>query len=90
MKSLPSTVKAYRKTPEFTEITVPQALRAAHSTKAGVWGKIVVLEGALLYVIGDAPAIRLTPERFGVVEPTVLHHVTPDGAVRFYVEFYAE
>lgn len=88
MKTLPENVEAYRKTPVFDETTVPKALLNQHNTKEGVWGKINVLEGTLLYFIGDAPPETLTPERFGVVEPTVWHHIQPQGAVKFFVEFY--
>ncbi|MGP9665949.1 DUF1971 domain-containing protein [Halomonas sp. AOP22-C1-8] len=61
-----------------------------HTTKEGVWGKIVVLEGLLEYTIQE-PAldiIELSPERYGVVEPTIKHHIKPLGPVRFFVEFY--
>lgn len=88
--ALPDNVVPHRKTPEFTETTIPQALLKAHNTKEKVWGKIVILEGVLLYYIGDEPVQRLTPERYGVVEPAVWHHVAPEPGtpVRFYVEFH--
>lgn len=89
MKTLPSTVKAYKQTPEFNQQTVPKGLLANHKTKAGTWGKIIVLEGQLQYTI-EAPqeTLTLSSEKYGVVEPEVLHHVKPLGPVRFYVEFY--
>ena len=70
--------------------TVPKGLLKAHQTKAGVWGKIVILEGELEYRINEPheEVIILDIERFGVVEPTVLHEVKPDGPVKFYVEFF--
>ena len=34
--------------------------------------------------------VVLSPDRFGVVEPTVLHEVAPQGKVSFHVEFYRE
>ncbi len=89
MKTLPPDVKPYKQTPEFTESTLPNGLLKDHQTKAGVWGKIVVLEGKLLYTIQQPPEETvLEPGKPGVVEPTVLHHVQPQGPVRFYVEFY--
>ena len=33
-------------------------------------------------------AFDLTPGVDGIIVPEVLHHVTPLGLVRFYVEFY--
>lgn len=90
MKSLPDGVQPYRRTPLFTEATVPAGLLKAHTTKADTWGRIVVLEGRLRYriLVPAVEEILLTPERFGVVEPQVPHQVSPDGQVQFYVEFY--
>ncbi len=89
MKSLPSNVTAYQRTKEFSETTVPAALTRRHDTKAGVWGRIHVLEGSLIYRILE-PEVEehvLSPGIDGVVEPTVPHQVEPIGAVRFFVEF---
>ena len=89
MKTLPDNVTVYKQTPEFNETTVPVGLLNDHQTKANVWGKIVVLEGHLRYTIYESnEVIDLDKNTFGVVEPEVLHHVKPLGAVRFYVEFY--
>ncbi len=90
--SFPDDVAAYRRTPEFDETTTPAGLLSEHNTKAGVWGRIQVLEGALLYRVTDPrrePAERLlTPAAPpGVVEPEIKHHVALNGPVRFYVEF---
>ena len=89
MKSLPPDVTPYRRTPEFSEDTVPAALRSRHNTKAGVWGRICVVEGRLRYrILEPHPEEHvLTPDRSGVVEPEVPHEVEPLEAVRFYVEF---
>ncbi len=90
MKALPEGVSRYGGTPEFSEGSIPANLLRSHSTKAGVWGKIVVLEGRLRYRIRE-PAfeeIELSPERPGIVEPEVLHEVEPAGRVRFRVDFY--
>lgn len=90
MKTLPENVRPYKKTPKFTNDTVPSGLLKSHTTKKGTWGKIVVLKGVLRYVIETVPAkeIVLSQDKFGVVEPEVPHHVTPQGEVEFYVEFY--
>ncbi|NQV11265.1 MAG: DUF1971 domain-containing protein [Cyanobacteria bacterium] len=90
MKELPSNVKSYKKTPEFTHESVPKELLNAHQTKEGTWGKIIILEGRLRYRIlePELEVVDLSVEKYGVVEPTVLHEVEPLGAVRFYVEFY--
>lgn len=89
MKSLPDNIVSYKRTPEFDETTVPVRLLSDHQTKAGVWAKIVVLSGKLLYTIQQPfEEIILDANKCGVVEPTVLHQVKPIGQVLFYVEFY--
>jgi len=89
MKTLPLHVVAYKRTPEFDESSVPKGLLNDHQTKAEVWGKIVVLEGCLLYRINEPwEEISLNKDTYGIVEPEVLHQVKPLGRVRFYVEFY--
>ena len=90
MKTLPDGVSNYARTAEFSEASIPANLLKSHRTKAGTWGKIVVLEGRLRYRILE-PEIRtfeLSPEQPGIVEPEVPHEVEPVGRVRFRVEFY--
>ncbi len=67
---MPDDFKAYRKTAEFNERTVPKSLRRDHSTKPGVWAKIQVIEGKLNYRI-DAPGTQfeLSPGVPGIVIP---------------------
>jgi len=85
----PDDFEAYKRTPEFTAATVPKGLLKEHSTKTGVWARIVVLEGRLRYVVAPLnAAFVLDPATPGTVVPEVLHHVAPLGDVRFYVEFY--
>ena len=89
---LPADVEPYARTAEFTEKTIPAGLLKAHTTKAGAWGLIHVLEGRLVYRITDprrpGSETVLTPQSGpGVVEPTILHEVEPLGSVRFLVEF---
>ncbi len=89
MERLPQDVREYRRTAEFDEASVPKGLLRSHTTKAGVWGEIRVLEGHLHYrVLGPEPeALRLGPGDVGIVAPQVPHEVEPDGPVRFYVAF---
>lgn len=90
MRQLPDHLQPYKRTPVFRADTVPPGLLSAHTTRAGTWGKIVVLEGELLYRILE-PAleeVRLRPGIHGVVEPLVRHEVRPVDTVSFYVEFY--
>lgn len=89
---LPSGLHPYKRTPTFTEASIPPGLLADHSTKDGVWGLIHIEEGQLRYLITDPR--REAEERIltnggapGIVEPTIVHHVAPLGPVRFHVEF---
>lgn len=88
MKQLPDNVKAYKRTPTFTEETVPEGLLNNHSTKAEVWGAIHIEEGQLEYTIEDKESHILTKKNHGIVEPEILHHIKPLGKVSFYIEFY--
>ena len=87
---LPGCLERYRTTWIFTERTMPSGLAKAHRTKAGVWGRIVVLEGRLAYRVRDRAEVTLDPDTPGVVEPEVPHSVRPLGKVRFYVEFHRQ
>lgn len=81
--------RPYRSTPIFDENTLPAALRARHDTKAGVWGKIRILEGELSVTYLDPPSeIVLTIDRPGIVLPQQPHFVTPIGPMKMQVDFY--
>jgi hemoglobin len=94
MSSIPETLPpgfaAYGRSPDFTPDNLPEKLKAAHSTKAGTWGLLHVLEGKVVY--------RLEPPRSGkriaaagesvVIESEVRHRVAFVEPGRFYVEFY--
>lgn len=89
---LPGGLHAYKRTPSFTETTVPAGLLGEHATKDRVWGLIRVEEGELRYIVTDErrepTQMMLTPATGpGVVEPTIVHRVEPVGGVRFHVEF---
>jgi tellurite resistance-related uncharacterized protein len=92
MKEIPASTTAYKKTPEFTESTVPAGLLKAHQTKAGTWAKINVTEGQLYYRIlePEYEEVLLSSDKYGVVEPTILHEVEPKGKVRFHIEFFRD
>lgn len=69
---------------------MPDALLSSHRTKSGTWGKIVVLEGNLIYRILEPrlEELQLDPEHPGVVEPTVRHEIELRAEARFYIQFY--
>jgi len=79
----------YRSTPVFDQDTLPGPLRACHSTKAGVWGVIRVLEGELqLTYLEPESAVLLTPGNPGLVLPRQPHFVTPQGPMKMQVDFF--
>lgn len=87
--TLPPDVVLYKTTPVFDENTVPAGLLKNHNTKEGVWGRIVVTEGSLLYTLCDSGATAvLDKDHVGIAQPKQLHQVQPQGAVKFFVEFY--
>ena len=91
MKALPPGATAYRRQ-EWSDATLPAGLLRRHATKAGVWGRLRVLEGTLEYRILE-PTLEvhtLVPGHDGVIEPEVAHEVAPRGAVRFTLEFLRE
>lgn len=90
LPTLPEGCRPYRRTPVFTETTVPAGLLRAHRTAPGVWALIHVLEGRLLYRVLEPHSEQvLDPATApGIIEPQVPHEVAPLGPVRFQVEFH--
>jgi tellurite resistance-related uncharacterized protein len=79
----------YKRTPDFDQDSLPEAIRNAHSTKAGTWGMLVVSEGAARLVFHEpAREVAVTPGSPGKIAPQAVHHVELDGPVRLHVEFY--
>ncbi len=86
---MPNDFAAYRKTTEFTEKSIPKGLLTAHSTKPGVWAKIHVIDGKLIYhVEALRDKLEITGGAPGIVVPENKHHIEPVGPVTFFVEFY--
>jgi hemoglobin len=82
-------VQPYESTPVFDETTLPEGLRREHSTKAGVWGVIRVLQGRLKLTWLDTGEARiLAPSRPGLVAPEQPHVVEPVGPMKMRVDFY--
>jgi len=85
----PEGFECYRSTPVFHEDSVPAGLRRDHTTRAGVWGRIVVETGTLRYMVDALDRIfELDPRNPGTVVPEMPHRVEPVGTVRFRVEFW--
>ncbi len=86
----PEGLTAYKQTPEFDTVSVPAGLLKDHATRAGVWGRIHVTQGRLIYHVDDLDGCDLVLDAAtpGIIVPTLRHRVTPLGDVRFYVVFY--
>lgn len=89
MPTLPGDIAEYKRTAVFDAATTPAGLKKSHTTKGGVWGELVVVEGLVLYVIEteDDASFVLSPSIRGVIAPEVPHHVAPQPGARFYVRF---
>jgi tellurite resistance-related uncharacterized protein len=79
----------YRSTPVFDEESLPAALRGRHSTKAGVWGVVRVIEGRLkLTYLDPESELVLDPRTPGLLLPEQPHFVEPLGPVKMQIDFY--
>jgi tellurite resistance-related uncharacterized protein len=86
---LPPDLELVRTTSVFTESSVPAGLLATHRVASGVWGRLVVSSGAVLFRFEDdqdgnvigAPGSMVIP-------PNRPHHLEILGPVRFVVEFH--
>jgi len=90
MITLPDHVQKYAESPIFTEETVPQKLTSIHDTKAGVWGRLIVIEGQLDFIIPGPPQITrpLDVNTAAIIEPQRPHFVSLKGPVKFKIEFW--
>lgn len=81
----------YKKTPEFDQETLPAGIRNAHSTKAGVWGLLRVLEGEVDLIFHEPQrSVRVSAGHPATIPPEAVHHVEVKGPMRMQVEFYHE
>ena len=89
MPRVPAAATEYKRTSIFDASTTPSGLRKRHTTAAGVWGEIVVLEGRVLYVIEEEEdaSFVLRPGVPGAIAPGAPHHVDPYEDARFFVRF---
>jgi len=92
MMELPDGLELARTTPVFDETSVPSGLLAAHQITEGVWGRLLVVTGAIDFVFEDDVdnARHLTAGDHQVVPPARPHHVRLVGPVTFCVEFHRQ
>lgn len=90
MREWPEGLERYRETRLFTDESVPAGLRAEHSTKRGVWGRLELDSGrlALCFAAPHAARVELEPGQWAAIPPQLRHQLELDGPARFRVAFY--
>ncbi len=89
MTILPDTVEKYSQSRAFTETTTPANFQKHHATRPGVWGKLVMVSGAMAFEWeADATQLALAAGDTVVIPPETPHRVILQGPVSFCVEFY--
>jgi tellurite resistance-related uncharacterized protein len=89
MPRMPPCATVYRSTEVFDAASVPAGLLRSHRLRPGTWGRIVVLQGRVRYVLEDEGELMfmLRPGVDGVVAPGRPHHVAPDADAALQVHF---
>lgn len=89
MANLPDSVAKYSQSRVFTETTTPANFQKHHTTRPGVWGRLVLESGSLTFVWAttDKP-LNLSAGDTVIIPPETPHRVTLSGPVAFLVEFY--
>ncbi len=85
-RMVPDGASVYKSTPVFTRETLPQGLLSEHSLKKGVWGRLAVLEGSVVFCEGESRR-SLTAGDTWTVLPEVVHHLDPVGPVTLRIDF---
>ena len=90
ISKLPENVKQSGASAVFTSGSVPDAILNWHTTKAHVWGKIVIHKGTATYEILTDPVerVELNSERPGFIEPEQPHRLIPDDGCEFQIQFF--
>lgn len=93
---IPNDYVNYRSSGEFNKETIPKLLLNSHNTKAGVYGKITVLEGSLKFYgltsdNGDIEKILIINKSESAVSPPQYWHKVEllREDTRFKIDFYA-
>jgi tellurite methyltransferase len=87
----PDALEMYKRTKIFSQDSVPRGLQCGHRTRVGVWGRIVIEQGALRYHVDEMDGHQqLMPGTAGVIVPQLTHRVEVIGDVHFFVEFHRQ
>jgi tellurite resistance-related uncharacterized protein len=86
----PEQLELYKVTRIFERETTPAGLLTDHRTKAGVWGRLEVLEGglALRFLEPLDELASLHAGDLAAIPPELPHRVELSGPVRFRVQFH--
>ncbi len=89
---LPEALSVCETTPEYSEKTIPLALRKNHVKYPGKWGIIHVLEGLLIYAVrsADTRQYELKQGEKGIIVPGMPHQLVASGSVSFYIEYFTK
>jgi tellurite resistance-related uncharacterized protein len=89
MQPMPQNLNCYKSTKIFNQDSIPKAILNRHNTQAGVWGKLIVLAGEVIFVdLENNCEITATSERSVNIVPEAWHHLKVTGPVELKVEFY--
>lgn len=88
--ALPADAEKYQETKVFSAETIPAGFKRKHSTKDGVWGRIVALEGVLALKVYEPELVELdlNEGEFAIASPKQTHSVKLGTGATFKVEFY--
>jgi len=91
MPTLPDDFEAYKRTPAFTQDSIPASMLKEHSTAESTLAQINIESGSLIYGItepGQEGEYLLNPDNAGVIAAEQPHYIKSVGQVSFYIEFY--
>jgi len=86
---LPDRLRVSRSAGPFNAETLPAGLRNDHQVAEGTWAILRVIDGRVRFRMRTDPAldVRLSAGDEQAIPPTVLHRVTPEGAMEIEIEF---
>ena len=88
--AIPDGFQLARTTDVFDNNTVPAGLLRAHRVANGVWGRLVVHTGVVVFVFEDQPdqPISVSAGQHVAIPSSRPHHLELDTPATFAVEFY--
>lgn len=88
---LPARVLRSGATKEWSDASMPEALRRSHRVREGTWGRLVVRDGRIRFAAATSPPTDVVLEagHSQSIPPGLAHDVHPLGSVRFVLELYS-